>query len=143
MANTCYYELRAIGDKQGIEALLSSLDKIGTTASKFYRVWKFYTDKGIEEMPNNKYLLDGYGDCAWSVNDTFMKCENDTLPYIQYLSKYYGLLIEIVSEEVGMLFTEHIIIDKGDICADETRDIYSVENKDSEDTIVGTYPLTI
>ena len=59
-----------------------------------------------------------------------------------YLSEFYGLTIELVSEEIGLGFSEHIIIDKGDICVNESRDIYGVE-KDNDYIVVGTYEMTI
>jgi hypothetical protein len=145
MANTCYYEIRAKGEKQGIEALLSHLNKCGTKESQFYRVWDFIlNDEGIEDMCHDVYQLEGCGDCAWSVTSTFMTCMiHQPEPFIIYLSRHYGLLIEFISEECGLAFSEHIIIDKGNIRVNDCADVYYKEYEDGSEDVFGTFELTI
>lgn len=145
MANTCYYEIRAKGEKQGIDALFSHLNKCGTNESQFYRVWDFIpNDEGIEDMTHGVYQLEGCGNCAWSVTSTFMShMKHQTEPFIIYLSRHYGLLIEFISEECGLAFSEHIIIDKGDVCIDECRDVYYKEYEDGSEYAFGVFELTI
>lgn len=147
MANNCCYDLLAKGSEYGIKKLYSFLKQVGTPESKFHRVWDFFPyddDEIIEDMGYGTFQLGGCGNCAWSLDHTFMHNEliEDPRPFIVYLSEFYGLTIELVSEEIGLGFSEHIIIDKGDICVNESRDIYSVE-KDGEYTVVGTYEMTI
>ena len=147
MANNCCYDLLAKGSVYGIKKLYSYLKQVGTPKSKFHRVWDFFPyddDSIIEDMGYGVFQLGGCGNCAWSLEHTFMHDREgeDTRPLIVWLSEFYSLTIELVSEEIGMGFSEHIIIDKGDICVNESRDIYGVE-KDNDYVVVGTYEMTI
>lgn len=147
MANNCCYDLLAKGSEYGIKKLYSYLKQVGTPESKFFRVWDFFPyddDEVIENMGWGTFQLGGCGNCAWSLEHTFMHSElgEDTRPFIVWLSEFHGLTIELISEEIGLGFSEHIIIDKGDICVNESREIYGVE-KDGEYTVVGTYEMTI
>ena len=147
MANNCCYDILAKGSEYGIKKLYSYLKQVGTPESKFFRVWDFFPyddNEIIEDLGYVTFQLGGCGNWAWSLDHTFMhdRLGEDTRPLIVYLSEFYGLTIELVSEEIGLGFSEHIIIDKGDICVNESRDIYSVE-KDNDYIVVGTYEMTI
>lgn len=118
MPNYCNYELKAKGEKENLEKLIEIMNNNYNMSEEdplhMFRIFEATPTFDNEE----KTFLTVRGYCAWSVyscmmegactyyND-FYKGTNATT--IDRLAKDLNLYIEIISEEPGMCFMEHIM----------------------------------
>ena len=133
MPNICNFDMKISGKKKDIERLYKMLNYDESEKYRFYRVIEcFYTyEEDLEGVDDNKYISTFIsGECAWSV-ETCMLIEDadkyEDLTSIDKVSKELDLLIEIVSEERGFNFTEHYVIDNGEILVNECNDLITKE----------------
>lgn len=143
MANDCFYELRA----KGSEANLKRLASILKYDDKEYALSRIFSAEICDET---KDAISIFGDCAWSVYCCM--CEGDSTYFnggtpvfdngakrttIDRLAKMLNLKIEIWSEECGIGFQEHYLInEEGEFLIDDCRDA----SFDEEDEIIGGFP---
>ena len=76
------------------------------------------------------YIL---GSCAWSVRSAFIDyCDSDEISVLKF-SKKHHLSLEFYSEECGMEFAEHYIIQNGFVTTKEVVDYKEVSIEDIEE----------
>lgn len=149
MPNICNFDMKISGKKKDIERLYKMLNYDEFEKYRFYRVIEcFYTyEEDLEGVDDNEYISTFIsGECAWSVG-TCMLIEDaykyEYLTSIDKVSKELDLLIEIVSEERGFNFTEHYVIDNGEILVNECNDLITKEEleryKDNKEALQELY----
>lgn len=170
MSNYCDYSMRVQGPYQGVSEFIRTINRdcsytIGykngkplvyqydTKGPHMCRVFEAYTDCDNQLPPlledgKSDVYIDGY--CAWSVASCMMPNHGsyydefkDLLYHVtnlQELSKNHNLNIQVYSDECGMGFQEHIVIDNGLILDDDCVDVIHNYNEDTdEETIEGGY----
>ena len=130
MANNCYFELRAKGSREGLARLVNAFTKVFPTEDKIHRVYDFILNDTITTV-EDRCVVEGYGDCAWSVEGCLIHPPQQYTSLIQ-LSKEENLIIEVVSEEPGIGFAEHYIIDGGEFIVNESRDYSEIYLPDAD-----------
>ena len=118
MPNYCNYELKAKGEKENLEKLIEILNNNYNMSEEdplhMFRIFEATPTFDNEE----KTFLTVRGYCAWSVYSCMMEgaCTYYSDSYkdtnattIDRLAKDLNLYIEIISEEPGMCFMEHIM----------------------------------
>ena len=118
MPNYCNYELKAKGEKENLEKLIEILNNNYNMSEEdplhMFRIFEATPTFDNEE----KTFLTVRGYCAWSVYSCMMEgfgtyyndCYKGTnATTIDRLAKDLNLYIEIISEEPGMCFMEHIV----------------------------------
>lgn len=130
MANNCYFELRAKGSRKGLSRLVNAFTQIFPTEDKVHRVFEFILNDTITEY-GDTCLVEGYGDCAWSVEGCLIDPPEPYTSLVQ-LSEEEKLIIEVVSEEPGIGFSEHYIIDNGEFIANESQDYAEIYLPDAD-----------
>lgn len=159
MANYCYFQIKAVGLKDSLLKLQEYLDASyeykqdengnwyeNCKADKhLFRIYETQCEDGIEEINENEYSIRISGECAWSVTNCMFdeeytdygKWRNSVSPFtfkgttIPELSKELNLKIEIYSEETGVGFMEHYLIEDGKILID---DCVNYEEEYNEET---------
>lgn len=141
MPNYCNFSCRVTGPKKGIDRFIKAAQAdyaVGTPnePEHFWRVFEFYIDD-YEEIDEGIYQLTANGYCAWSVHACFMsdgyyrqwadpKYNKDNIPHngtnAEIVSEQEDLVIEFYSDEIGMGFSEHIIVICGNVYTDDTVD---------------------
>lgn len=149
MPNICNFDMKISGKKKDIERLYKMLNYDESEKYRFYRVIEcFYIyEEDLEDVDDNEYISTFIsGECARSV-ETCMLIEDadkyEDLTSIDKVSKELNLLIEIVSEERGFNFTEHYVIDNGEILVNECNDLITKEEleryKDNKEVLQELY----
>mgnify|MGYP000037169017 CR=1 FL=1 len=146
MANMCYFNLKVIGDLKNLqkfeEILTADYDYDNPIACESEHLFRIYDPKKIKL--GNDYDIYA-GECAWSAFSCMLDkssrsnyaCLKRNYPEkfkvttIDEVSKKLNLKIEVFSEETD--FTEHIIVDNGDIVLNEEKDFEEryIEETDS------------
>lgn len=143
MPNWCVFEINVVGPKEGVEYMLNvlkcdySYHLEPPTFSFKEHVFRTYIDGYAFDKEYDQYgdyvHYQIWGDCAWSV---YCCMFDDGSPFSYYtsiknnypnnrcttlidLSARFGLIIEIWSEEPGMCFREHYMIQNGVMIVDE------------------------
>ena len=133
MANCCYFILKAKGfkseeDQNAFMAVFSNnfgATEHGCDTSKPYMA--IYAGAGTYAENG---IVTAEGDCKWSVKTSMLSCgyyarersSDDKLTCLEKLSKQYGIIIEVYSEEVGIGFQEHFVIKNGEMETEECVD---------------------
>lgn len=153
MPNLCSFEMRAIGSRDSInkfqEIVFADYTYIDDALDNcnadhhLFRTWAESYD--IEELDENKYIININGDCAWSVEVCMFDCaplgyynqlknnkgfKGITLPLI---SEKYEIDIEVYSQEFGMCFEEHFLVKGGVTVIDEVVEFHSEYNSDKDE----------
>lgn len=143
MPNYCNFSCRITGPKKGIDRFISAAQTnyhVGeeNEPEHFWRVFEFYVDD-YEKITDGIYQLTANGYCAWSVHTCFMEdgyqrywISNDPVynPQqikangitIEMISDQEDLIVEFYSDEIGMGFSEHIIVICGNVYTDDVVD---------------------
>lgn len=130
MANCCQFEMEIIGDRKNLDAFLDALAQKGTLVIGRGAI---FSEPYITDNCDGRFRAHIEGDTAWSLgsslfydaekmkeqkktgkglyNDEFIK-SHDFLD-LQEASERFDLVIEAFSWELGMEFSEHMIIDHG------------------------------
>ena len=163
MPNICNFMLKAKSDeleniKRFISVLSHDVDKEKEEAEednclagyRFSRVW--IDDCGWIEVDEENKSVEVYGECAWSVYscmfegeytyyNQWKQYEEEKVTSILIVSKLLNLTVEIFSEETGMCFEEHFIVENGEILVDECLELIIDEEEGDEDDPVYISPL--
>lgn len=143
MPNYCNYICRITGPKKGIDRFISAAQTdyhVGepNEPEHFWRVFDFNIDT-YKKIDEGLYQLTAGGYCAWSVHSCFMedgyqrtwnsndpKWNPQQIPHngitIEMISAQEDLVVEFYSDEIGMCFSEHIIVICGNVYTDDTVD---------------------
>lgn len=147
MPNWCVFEINVVGPKEGVEYMLNVL-KSGYSYSSDppkidfkEHVFRTYIDGYAFDKEDDQYgdyvHYQIWGDCAWSVYCCMLDKQGNWSYYGRLKESYpdtfkgttlidlsarFGLIIEIWSEEPGMCFREHYIIQNGVMIVDECID---------------------
>lgn len=163
MANCCYYDVRVFGFKNEEDktAFLRVFDN-NYHNPNFSNVTEVYATKTncLDNRQPYMALYDAYieehedgvvqitGDCKWSVATSMLgncpsyywDCHRDGAkhPYtcLEELSKKYGVIIEVFSEEGGMGFKEHYVVKEGKVVYESCVDWESYYAEDSWEKFV-------
>lgn len=118
MANTCWYTMRIVGDEKNAEKLLRILK--GKECEKSMGRVESAQVFNREMRVGERYAIDIYGYCAWSVAVSMMPEEHSDyakdpkhLTNLVEQSKLLGLDIEVISKEPEMQFSEWVTIRAG------------------------------
>lgn len=143
MANNCYFEGKLVGKKEEVlEVYQYFVEPYGYCSEKLYpqkpHFWRIFSSEITEEWEEiGQYNLTFFGDCAWSLCAALLSGgyykdwldENGNMPtwckgvcLEDVHEKFPDLKIELFSEELGVGFSEHILID-GDEFLDECGDL--------------------
>lgn len=149
MPNYCYYTMKVAGKQSDIEKLVEVMNRdynyISGGKKPLPHLWRVF------EATYDKVNQLITGDCAWSVyccmfdgKGTYQGDHKNDPKYngttIVALSKELNLKIEIYSEETGMCFQEHYLIDKGKVLINDCRECNWEENEDGEYEPVDGFP---
>lgn len=142
MANDCLFTLKVRGtNKTKVEAFLRAVRQDNYHYEHLSRIFEFYTNEGLVKE-GNAYVGEYWGSCAWSVwscmfegNGTyysdFKDKDSGKRTTIDRLCKKYGVRCEIFSEEYGIGFQEHYLIDElGCVVENECLEATEEENGD-------------
>lgn len=136
MPNYCNFSCRVTGPKKGIDRFIAAAQTPYTVGQPdepehFWRVFELYID-AYKEIDENLYQLDASGYCAWSVHSCFLndgyqsKWDKDYPGHkgitAEQISAEENLVVEFYSDEIGMGFSEHIVVVFGEIYTDDTVD---------------------
>ena len=135
MANVCSYDLKVVGKYEDVCNFYNCL--IGEEAYEdnemSTRIYDAECCK-IEGFGSNTafYIT---GSCAWSVLSSFIDYhESDGISILDF-SKNHCLTLEFFSEECGLEFAEHYIIENGLITTEEVAKYKEFYIEDVEDDI--------
>lgn len=146
MPNYCDFRVKITGPVKGMERFYNACNNEyhgeDDPNEHFYRIFEFEFDEDV--IKNDIGTVHGYGYCAWSV----WSCMFDG-PYtyhnsahhtngitVDQLAKEEGLVIEIYSNEIGMEFAEHFLIDRGKILINEETFYGEVTYEDSYEDFI-------
>lgn len=130
MANNCYYEMKVKGNKEDCNRLF----KILNYEDNEYYLARIFSVDIIDEEDDRITLC---GDCAWSVYTcmcegsvgTYKKFDEEVrddkgrlMTTIAYLSDILNLEIEVISDEPGMGFSEHLCYKNGEEIVNDCED---------------------
>lgn len=149
MPNICEFNLKATGRKENIERLYKMLNYDESEKYYLHRIFgcSYTFEEDLLNVKNDEEIsVFMHGDCAWSLEASMLRndCGDDGyLTSIDKASKLLNLKIEIVSEEPGCNFTEHYVVDNGEILIDECFDLITDEEfekyKDDEEGLSDLY----
>lgn len=123
MANNAYYRAHIKGDESNVKEFIRAMKWEGEYAENGAgRIFSCYV---IDECvlwsdANHAYFCDMEGDVAWSILSALRKEYNPN--NIEELSKRLNLVIEMFSQEPGMGFMEHFVVDNGKVLCDDCFD---------------------
>lgn len=146
MPNYCDFKVKITGPVKGMERFYNACNNEYHSEDDpnehFYRIFEFEFDEDV--IKNDIGTVHGYGYCAWSV----WSCMFDG-PYtyhnsakhtngitVDRLAKEEGLVIEIYSNEIGMEFAEHFLINRGEILIDEETFYSEITYEDSYEEFI-------
>lgn len=136
MPNYCDFSCKITGPKKGVDRFINAAQTdyhVGepNEPEHFWRVFEFNIDS-YKEISNGLYEVIAFGYCAWSVHTCFQEggyqayWNKDKTPHngvtIEQLCKEEDLVVEFYSSELGMGFSEHIIIVKDYVYTNDTVD---------------------
>lgn len=161
MPNYCSFELKAVGKKENLIKLHEIMNRrYNCTKNDEEHLWRVFEAEECdnsfefknENCDKNEDFIVILGYCAWSVYScmfdgpgTYQETdETGKGTTISRISKDLELKIEIFSEEPGMCFSEHYLIDNGDIIIDDTVDFYEycIEEYDTLDDMIKDLELS-
>ena len=133
MANDCSFEIKAVSKKK--EALEQLIQYLQNEYDQGPHPWRVFDAEGEDEITKEKelYTVKIRGYCAWSVYSCMFEgtstyqseygAEDKNGKTISEMCRKLKVAVEIFSDEPGIGFQEHYIINKdGEICDDETGD---------------------
>lgn len=128
MANYCAFDLKVAGRDAAVQDFIRMLKHDPSLPGYgLGRVFSFDALPDTEEhCPDDPSLvsIQGYGDCAWSIQSALM----DWKPYtLTDVSENLGLVIEAYSSEPGCQFQEHYLVSKGDVLLEECIDYEEID----------------
>lgn len=137
LANDCDFHIKIEGDQQSIRTFLSlmhvsdtertngTVTQVGESFFQTYDAWIYRSD----ETP---LWIEGY--CAWSVQTCLIDEHPDNYINLVIISQDLNLRITIKSREIGLCFSEHYIIENGEIIVDqcEAYDYFSFYDEEGE-----------
>lgn len=147
MANVCFFYLNVVGTEDKVKEFCSILN--GKNEKYFGGIEEIEEIKrtNIINTKSNKFkkgnLVSVFfsGDCKWSVLISMLEegyyedyCETDkNITNLEIETKRLGLFVEVISEESGLSFMEHFIIDNGKILLEDCIDYeeYCMEEYES------------
>ena len=155
MPNYCDYQMKLRGAKENVQKFIAYLKadysynngKWECSEDRhFFRVFEAAHDPGEDTVDVSGETISTVGGyCAWSVfsclfegNHTYYDQwkndgENFKGTHILEASKELDLDIEIYSEEAGVGFMEHYLIEKGELLVDDCFDDFrEIEDEDGE-----------
>ena len=134
MPNYCDFQVKLTGPIEDIikfyNACHNPYQGDSSDPIHFYRIFEF----NISELNRHdqEYVCYAYGYCAWSVVSCMMpNGYHKDYPNTNGVTLYDfpTLKIEIFSTECGMCFSEHIIVNKGNLECDECEDYYELDEE--------------
>lgn len=163
MPNICFGYITAIGRKDCLEEFANILcadynynNMTFSHKPHMFRIFDVYPGDEYDQIEGLRYQADFMIECAWSLSSCMFN--SHTLSYYQtlkdtYKENFFGttitevakklnLQVEMYSEEGGMGFSEHYIIDNyGNILEDECYDYFKeyIGDYDSFDDYVREY----
>lgn len=132
MPNLCNFDFKITGQIKSIARFIraATVNYSGKPEDPehFYRVFNFIVTN-VEPINGDLWTITAYGDCAWSVVSCF--CE-DGYPEIDditllKIAKEENLIIEVYSTEIGMCFSEHILVTKNGYYVNDCEDYYELD----------------
>lgn len=154
MPNYCNYQMKLRGTKENIQTFIAYLKADYSCANgkwecsedrHFFRVFEADHNPSEDTVDASGEIVSTVsGYCAWSIfsclfegNHTYYsryeKEEGFKGIHILEASKELSLDIEIYSEEAGVGFMEHYLIEKGELLVDECFDDYcEIEDEDGD-----------
>lgn len=128
MANNCWYDMEAVSKSKDALERLVRIMKYEDPEFYLYRV--FSAEEGDIEQDGEFYTLQIMGDVAWAAVN-WVNCGD--YPYdirretgahftdLQTVCRTLGVAVEILTEECGCQFSEHIAVDaEGNLAANES-----------------------
>ena len=152
MANDCLFTLKVRGtNKNKINAFLRAVGQSNYHYEHLSRIFEFTNEEVDLVKEDNAYVGECWGDCAWSVwscmfegdhtyYSDFKSNDNGKRTTIDRLCKKYNVRCEIFSEEYGVGFQEHYLIDEdGVVLVDECEEATEEEKEDGEWEVKGGF----
>lgn len=128
MPNYCDFTMKIVGDIHDIipiyNACIAEYHNKPTDPKHFYRVFECI----IQEVSSTHMICTGY--CAWSVATCFLNggYHDGTVPNGVCLEMMTdNVAVEIYSTEIGMCFSEHIIVKNNQVTLEESTDYYELD----------------
>lgn len=126
--NYCNYTMMVEGKKENVRELVKSFDYKSDTYN-FYKVFNHMTLEEFEDevelhSDNDDIVIEFNGHCSNSVKYAMFNSEYTS---ILDMARKLKLDIEIISEELGVNFTEHILIRNDEIEFDTREDFLTTE----------------
>ena len=136
MPNYCNFSCKITGPKKGIDRLIAAAQTDYSVGQEnepehFWRVFEFNVDE-YKEIHEGIFQIIANGYCAWSVHTCFMNdgyqahWNRDQVKHngitLEIVSEQEDLIVEFYSDEIGMCFSEHIIVICGEVYTDDTVD---------------------
>lgn len=126
MANYCAFMMKITGEKKSIKEIIEMMKWKGRFSENgLGRIYDIHLSTSIDELDNSVSGIiscELYGGCAWSVLSAMRDDNGRREVSLESESKRLDLVIEVFSEETGMEFQEHVLIDKGEVLIDECVD---------------------
>ena len=137
MPNYCDYEMKIKGSKQAIRRVVKCLEadynysKGKPEHRHFFRVFDVFQNGNLEKNDDGTWSLYVYGDCAWSVYSAMVSKTGESYYYAckeKYPQDFMGTTlleesknceIEVFSEEIGCMFSEHYLFKNGKCLIDD------------------------
>lgn len=119
MANNCYFRMKVVGMPEHIKELIDMLTKkdkyqdTGLGGIYFCEIYEGSADEGAVEL---------WGECAWSVATAMIDYGTLDVITLPAATEKFGLTVEVYSEELGMGFQEHYLVENGKIIIEECVD---------------------
>lgn len=138
MANVCSFELKVVGKHDNVCNFLTCFfgEEEYETSQMPTRVYDGTDCYNFDSSDPERTAAFLTGSCAWSVSSAFLDfSEPGNKNQILSFSKKHSLTLEFYSEECGMEFAEHYIIEKGKITTKEVVRFQEYYIEDVEDNL--------
>lgn len=159
MANCCQFEMEILGDSRNINRFLDALAQKGTNVIGRGAI---FSEPYITDNCDGRLRANIEGDTAWSLesslfydaekmkeqkkmgeglyNDEFIKSHE--FLNLSEASEIFNLTLEAFSWELGMEFSEHIVIDHGRVIENDSVDYqeFWTDDYDSFEEFLEEYP---
>ena len=141
MPNICDFRMKAVGNRESLKMLEKILiedydyldEEYINNKNNIKHLSRVFSAHVEESYFNNND--DGFicvcGECAWSVDTCMLsgdgtyynmnKNTQSNVTCLEEITKELGLVIEIFSEEYGMEFTEHILVNNGNVLINDVQ----------------------
>lgn len=137
MSNNCFYDMRISGKKKNVAELLKMMQREGEF--KYDGLGRIFSCDIVDDVPieisedNDVIEVDVCGDCANSIKSAMCSDGECRDICLESESKRLNVVVEAYSLEPGNEFSEHILIDRGEVviyeCVDyEEHDIQDYES---------------